>query len=65
MWILAVAVVLIIAIGVAVEGFANPPPWAYANNSPGIEAPTDDGVPRRVPGSEATFTLTENGRLSS
>jgi cytochrome c553 len=36
-----------------------PPPWAYPVNPPGTQAPPDDGVARRVPGSSATFTLTQ------
>lgn len=36
-----------------------PPPWAYAVNPPGATMPADDGVPRRVPGSDRTYTLTQ------
>src|SRR5215813_9688124 len=36
-----------------------PPPWAYPINPPGLKPPPDDGTPRRVPGSTATFTLTQ------
>lgn len=35
------------------------PPWAYPVNPPGTQAPPDDGVARRVPGSNAAFTLTQ------
>jgi cytochrome c553 len=36
-----------------------PPPWAYAVNPPGSQMPPDDGVPRRVPGSDRTFSITQ------
>jgi cytochrome c553 len=36
-----------------------PPPWAYAVNPPDTTVPADDGSPRRVPGSNASFTLTQ------
>lgn len=35
---------------------AVPPPWAYPINTPGVEAPPDDGQPKRVPGSAVTLT---------
>lgn len=35
------------------------PPWAYPVDPPGIEPVPDDGVPRRVPDSPVTFTLTQ------
>ena len=36
-----------------------PPAWAYPVNPPGLKPPPDDGIPRRVPGSSAAFTLTQ------
>jgi cytochrome c553 len=36
----------------------SPPAWAFPWN-PDFKAPPDDGVPRRVPDSTATFTLTQ------
>lgn len=36
-----------------------PPPWAYAVNPPGATMPADDDVPRRVPGSDRAYTLTQ------
>ncbi len=36
-----------------------PPPWAYAVNPPGTTMPADDGVPRRVPGSDRAYTITQ------
>lgn len=35
------------------------PPWAYPVNPPGVQPIPDDGVPRRVPDSDAAFTLTQ------
>jgi cytochrome c553 len=35
-----------------------PPPWAYPIQ-PAVKPTPDDGVPRRVPGSTAAFTLTQ------
>src|SRR3982750_3789696 len=36
-----------------------PPAWAYPVNPPDFKLPPDDGVPRRVPGSTATYTVTQ------
>lgn len=36
-----------------------PPAWAYPVNPPNLKPPADDGVPRRVPGSTITYTLTQ------
>jgi cytochrome c553 len=36
-----------------------PPAWAYQMNPPDFKLPPDDGVPRRVPGSSAIYTLTQ------
>ena len=36
-----------------------PPSWAYPVNPPGLKPTPDDGTLRRVPGSTATFTLTQ------
>ena len=35
------------------------PQWAYPVNPPGLKPPPDDGVPRRLPGSARSFTLTQ------
>jgi cytochrome c553 len=35
------------------------PAWAYPVNPPGLTPAPDDGAPRRVPGSTASFTLTQ------
>lgn len=37
---------------------AEPPPWAYPVNPPGLQPAPDDGTLHRVPGSDARFTLT-------
>ncbi len=36
-----------------------PPAWAYAVDPPGVDPPPDDGTLRRVPDSDAAFTLTQ------
>src|SRR5262245_20106054 len=36
-----------------------PPAWAYPVNPPDLKLAPDDGTPRRVPGSNITFTLTQ------
>jgi cytochrome c553 len=38
-------------------------PWAYALNAPGVEPEQDDGMPKHVPGSQQTFTISEIGNL--
>src|SRR5262245_47334954 len=40
----------------AVEG---PPAWAYPVNPPDLKPRADDGIPRRVPESSATYTVTQ------
>ena len=40
----------------AAEG---PPEWAYPVNPPDFKPPEEDGVPRRVPGSTATYSVTQ------
>jgi cytochrome c553 len=42
-----------------VLGADAPPAWAYPVNPPGPKPAPDDGVPRRVPDSDAAFTLTQ------
>ena len=42
-----------------VYGADNPPEWAYPVNPPGFKPKPDDGTPRRIPGSTASFTLTQ------
>ena len=38
-----------------------PPPWAYPVAAPDYRTPVDDGTPRHVPGSSASWTLTQVG----
>jgi cytochrome c553 len=37
----------------------DPPAWAYPVNPPDLKARPEDGIPRRVPGSDATYTVTQ------
>jgi cytochrome c553 len=50
-----------LALAVAVELCAaqTPPEWAYPVNPPGFKPRPDDGAPRHVPGSNASYTLTQ------
>ena len=57
--ILALASMCILAAGLPAYGAEAPPEWAYPVNPPNLVLPPDDGVPRRVPGSTATYTLTQ------
>jgi len=41
------------------ESQESPPAWAYPVNPPDLKLPPDDGTIRRVPGSNAGYTLTE------
>jgi len=45
--------------GAIAQSKEGPPVWAYPVNPPGLKPPPDDGVPRRVPGSTASFTVTQ------
>src|SRR5437763_320418 len=52
-------------IGVALVSAASlcaaqsPPEWAYPRNPPGFKPKPDDGAPRRVEGSNASYTLSQ------
>jgi cytochrome c553 len=48
-----------VAASSSVHAAEGPPAWAYPVNPPDFVAPPDDGVARRVPGSTATYTLTQ------
>jgi cytochrome c553 len=52
------ALLCVLAAG-AVCAADNPPDWAYPVNPPGFKPKPDDGAPRRVPASGASFTLTQ------
>jgi cytochrome c553 len=41
------------------ESQETPPAWAYPVNPPDLKLPPDDGTIRRVPGSDAGYTLTQ------
>src|SRR5258706_139865 len=41
------------------RGADGPPAWAYPITPPDFKPAPDDGVPRRVPNSSATYTLTQ------
>jgi len=48
----------VLAVGVAF-GADGPPEWAYPKNPPGFKPRPDDGTPRRIEGSSASYTLTQ------
>ena len=48
-----------VVVASAAYGADSPPAWAYPANPPGFKPKPDDGTPRRVPGSSATYTLTQ------
>ncbi|MGG5820124.1 c-type cytochrome [Falsiroseomonas sp. HW251] len=52
-----------VAASALAQGDDGPPAWAYAVNPPAFSPPPDDGIPRRVPGSAAAFTLTQTRNL--
>src|SRR5262245_54587594 len=56
---LLVLPVLVAAPPAPALGAEEPPAWAYPMNPPGLKPSPDDGSLRRVPGSTATFTLTQ------
>ena len=43
---------------IPVQSQEPPPAWAFPVNPPDFKPAPDDGTPRRVPGSTATYTLT-------
>jgi len=45
--------------GLPAHAAEGPPEWAYPVNPPDFKPPEEDGVPRRVPGSSATYTVTQ------
>ncbi len=48
-----------VAAATPAESQENPLAWAYPVNPPDLKLPPDDGTIRRVPGSEAGYTLTQ------
>jgi len=57
--IFALASVFVLAAGLPAYAAEGPPEWAYPVNPPDFKPPEEDGVPRRVPGSSATYTVTQ------
>jgi cytochrome c553 len=59
----ALFVALVLAFGLTSESSAVandvPPAWAYPDVPPGVKPVPDDGKPRHVPDSDASFTLTQ------
>src|SRR6185436_10713495 len=47
------------ATGALAQDREPPPAWAYPVNPPDLKPPSDDGSLRRVPGSQAAYTLTQ------
>jgi cytochrome c553 len=58
-FITILAAVCALTAGVPACGAEAPPEWAYPVNPPDFKLPPDDGVPRRVQGSTATYTVTQ------
>ena len=48
-----------LAFAVSLTAAVDPPSWAYPVNPPDFKAKPDDGQPRHVPDSTATYTLTQ------
>jgi len=57
--IFALAPVFLLAAGLPAYAAEGPPEWAYPVNPPDFKPPEEDGVPRRVPGSSATYSVTQ------
>ncbi|MGZ5772987.1 MAG: c-type cytochrome [Ramlibacter sp.] len=47
------------ALAALAQGAGELPSWAFPMNPPDAKPPADDGVPRRVPGSDASYSLTQ------
>jgi hypothetical protein len=57
--LLVLAVASALAAGTPAQSEEGPPAWAYPVNPPDFKPTPDDGTLRRVPGSTATYTLTQ------
>src|ERR671927_187330 len=55
---LAIFLPLLLALAFAADD-GKPPDWAYPVNPPDFKLAPDDGTPRRVPDSSASYTLTQ------
>ena len=56
---LTVAVALAMAAAAVADSADTPPPWAYPVNPPGAQPAPDDGTLKHIPGSSASFTMTQ------
>src|SRR5712672_1261040 len=52
-------VAMVFALPPPARGADGPPEWAYPMTPPDFKPAPDDGVPRRVPNSSASYTLTQ------
>jgi cytochrome c553 len=57
--VLVIVLATAFASPLAALGADGPPEWAYPMTPPDFKPAPDDGVPRRVPNSSATYTLTQ------
>jgi len=57
--ILALASASVLVAALPAYGAEGPPAWAYPVNPPDFKLSPDDGAPRRVPDSTATYTLSQ------
>jgi cytochrome c553 len=55
----AVSLAAISSVATPACGAEDPPAWAYPVNPPDFKVRPEDGIPRRVPGSDATYTVTQ------
>ena len=56
---LALSLVVLLSPGAPTLGAEEPPAWAYPVNPPDFKPRADDGILRRVPGSPATYSITQ------
>jgi cytochrome c553 len=59
----ALIISFVFPLGLTAQGVDGPPSWAYPMNPPGFKPSPDDGTLRRVPGSTATYTLSQARNL--
>jgi cytochrome c553 len=57
--LLALSLMAGLSTAIPVQSQEPPPAWAFPVNPPDFKPAPDDGTPRRVPGSTATYTLTQ------
>lgn len=56
---LALSLASLVCTGTPAFAAEDPPAWAYPVNPPDLKPRSDDGIPRRVPGSSATYSVTQ------